>query len=127
VANSSGIPVLVDRVKEGLIVELKNNNIDAISAPTVTMLAKQLDLSSPNRGAFRALKCDYMMLTEIARAENNPVVEFALFQKGRNSAVLRDSLPASSEQESTDSVLAVLPAISVRIRDRVTSRKITTR
>jgi hypothetical protein len=137
VANSSGGPVFVEQVKERLVQELRNRRVNAVSVSTMTVLANSLELSFMNRKAFRANKCDYMLLTEIAalRADsavpqsapktqpadsasakqNHAAVDFALFRKQHSAAVLSGSLSA----EEASSLTAAASAAAGPLADQV--------
>lgn len=138
VANSSLTPVFTDKLKERLVEDLQKTNINAYNAVAVTVLANQLGMSANNiRGAQRQ-KCDFMILSEVAKAkpgatpasaggagESQPpsaaanaapatagqlAVDFALFKKGQWSTPLAtSSVPFTAD--SKDPNAAALAAM----------------
>jgi hypothetical protein len=110
VANSSLSPVFTDNLKERLVEDLQRANVNAVDAVAVTVLAQQLGMSPANKKGARRQKCDYMVLSEVAKAKTasagqasaNPsgrlTINFALFKKGHWSAPLAaSSVPFTAE------------------------------
>ena len=112
VANSSLAPVFTDNLKERLLEDLQKANVNAFDATAVTVLANQLGMSPANKRGARRQKCDYMVLSEVAKAKaggaqtagatadagGQLAVNFALFRKGHWSAPLTaNSVPFAAE------------------------------
>jgi hypothetical protein len=124
IANSSGKPVAIERVQDQLIDRLKQLKVDAVAAPTITMLADHLELTSSNQGAMRALKCDSMLLTEVAESKASAsgiTVEFSVFDRG--SRLLLHATIASTGSDPSQSASAALPAVSQKVATAVSSKK----
>ena len=121
VANSSGKPVNVDDIERELVQQLINRKIDAVAAPTMTMLASHLALTPSNREAFPALKCDYMLLMEIASsAGDDPkslALTFAIFTRSRQL------MPEATIPAGEDPTKAALPALSDQVASVVARKK----
>jgi hypothetical protein len=138
VANGSGKPLPVELLQSELISKLKQANVNPLAAPTSTLLASSLALSPPNRGAFHALGCDYMLLTEVAgpvpgkattRGQTTPlpvdsppsslVINFALFQRG--GALSSAGHVKASGKDTRQAIRAAASDLSARVLSAVTS------
>jgi hypothetical protein len=131
IANSSMQPIFADRVKQALVEALQSKQANVDNTYTVTMLATHLALSGNNRIVFRREKCDFMLLTEVARvgvAPTSPIntdhprpsallsVNFAVFRKGRLSIPLRtDSIPVAASDDPTSAASAAMENIAAEI------------
>ena len=131
IANSSMQPMFTDRVKQALVEALRNQNANVENAYTVTMLANRLALSGNNKIVFRREKCDFMLLSEVAKAAatsntktddpslSAPVplsFEFALFKKGRSSSSVREgSIPVAASGDPTTAASAVVEKIASEV------------
>jgi hypothetical protein len=119
----------VDVLQAELIKKLMQEKLDAFSVPTMTTLASRLDLSSPNQNALRAMKCDFMLLAEVAASAMTPAkpggqsisIKFALFNKQKKSS-LQSSVPASSNLSSSETASA-LRTISQQVSRKVVAKK----
>lgn len=88
------------------------------------MLANRLELTSSNQGAMRALKCDSMLLTEVAESKTSAsgiMVEFSVF--GRGSRLLLHATSQVTESDATQAALAAVPAVSQKVASAVSSKK----
>ena len=145
VANGSGKPIAVDVLQAELVKQLTRPDIQPVATPTSTMLASQLDLSSPNQNAFRALQCDFMLLSEVAEADastqaksgsavaegvNKPAMpggprsiglRFAIFSPGKG-LLLRD-MAAASGDDPFRAALAAVPMVADRVQKQVAPTK----
>jgi hypothetical protein len=129
VANSSGQPVAVDQVQSELIKNLQQEKLNAFAVPTMTTLASRLDLSVPNQNALRAIKCDFMLLAEVAvngttpekRESQSIVIKFALFDK-QKSLSLQNSVTASPNLSSAETASA-LRSMSQQLARKVVVKK----
>ena len=119
VGNGSGQPIFVDQIKDKLLAALQKAAIRTESASTASLVAKSLELSGNNRESFRFRKCDAMLLTEVDVADSKNagagseagkqlVLNFAVFKKGRQKAVLDASVPAATADTPTNAVLAII-------------------
>lgn len=130
IANSSMQPIFTDRVKQALVDALQHRNANAENTYTATMLATHLALSANNKIVFRREKCDFMLLSEVARARalstlgagaNPPApmplsFDFALFKKGKPSAsVHEDSIPIAAGDDPTSAVLSLAEKVASEI------------
>jgi hypothetical protein len=114
VANSSLAPVFTDKLKERLLQDLQKAAVNAYDATAVTVLASQLGLTPANKVGARRQKCDFMVLSEAAKATSasaarpgeqqtsNPpgqlAIHFALFKKRQWSKALTiGSIPFLTE------------------------------
>jgi hypothetical protein len=125
VANSSGKPIAVDDMQQQLVEQLVRRKIDAVAAPTMTMLASRLALTPSNREAFPALKCDYLLLTEIASSpvseQNSLAVRFSIFDKARQP-MLETSVPAAGEN-SGQATMAATSTVAGRVASALDRKK----
>ena len=124
VANSSGKPVNVESVEQELVQQLVNRKIDAVAAPTMTMLASHLALTPANRKAFPALKCDYMLLTEIASAvgdSSSLALKFSIFDK--RQAVLPETMIPAPAGDPSQAAMAAAPTLSDRVASVLIRKK----
>ena len=145
VANGSGKPIAVDMLQSELVKQLTRPDIGAVATPTSTMLASELDLSSPNQNAFRALKCDFMLLAEVAEADAGtqgksgtaaadganqtatpsgpkPIgLRFAVFGSGKR-LILRDMVAASGDDPS-HAILTAVPVVADRVLKQIAPTK----
>lgn len=127
IANSSMQPMFTDRVKQALVEALQNQNANVENAYTVTMLANRLALSGNNKIVFRREKCDFMLLSEVARAAAAATVktgeppvplsfDFALFKKGRSSPPVREcSVPVAAGGDPTNAASAAAEKIASEV------------
>lgn len=146
IANSSMQPMFTDRVKQALVDALQNQNVNAENTYTVTMLATHLALSGNNKIVFRREKCDFMLLSEVAKAQvatvtgsgANPATpmnpgdqrgasplsfDFALFKKGRPSASVReDSIPIAASNDPTSAASGVVEKIASEVMAALKSK-----
>ena len=125
VANSSGKPVNVENIEQELIQQLVNRKINAVAAPTMTMLASHLALTPSNREAFPALKCDYMLLTEIASPAVNDrsslALRFSIFTRARQ--LLPEAVIPAAAGDPSQAAMAAVPVLSDRVASVLTRKK----
>jgi hypothetical protein len=114
VANSSLTPVFTDKLKERLLEDLQKADVNAYDATAVTVLASQLGMSPANKVGARRQKCDFVVLSEAAKASSASAarpgeqqtssapgqlaINFALFKKRQWSrALTTGSIPFLTE------------------------------
>jgi len=124
IANSSGKPVNVENLEQELVQQLVHRKINAVAAPTMTMLASHLALTPSNREAFPALKCDYMLLTEIASTAVNDrrsvALRFSIFTKARQ--LLPEAIIPADAEDPSQAAMAAVPAVSDRVASVLTRK-----
>ncbi len=69
VANSSLLPVLTDNLKQRMVEDLQKVNINGFNAGMVTVLASQLGVTANARAGAKRQKCDFVVLSEVAKAK----------------------------------------------------------
>jgi hypothetical protein len=125
VANSSGKPVNVENIEQELVQQLVNRKINAVAAPTMTVLASHLALTPSNREAFPALKCDYMLLTEIASPAVNDrsslALRFSIFTRTRQ--LLPEAIIPAAAEDPSQAAMAAVPVLSDRVASVLTRKK----
>jgi len=119
-ANSSMQPVFTDRLKEDLVKRLQAGNVNAYSAYSATVLATQLEISIANKTVMRREKCDYMLLSEVVKAEapeeGRLAVDFALFKKQQlPKAVLQNKVLGAATDDPTAAAMAAIDDVAARI------------
>ena len=135
VANSSMTPIFTDQVKERLVKNLQEANLNAVSSYTSTMIAIRLGLSGKNDDVMRIKKCDYMLLSEVAKAqsgtpeESNQVsdgassgaqgkplaIQFALFKKKGSKPLLESSVPTAQAETPTAAAQAAMDTVAAQV------------
>jgi hypothetical protein len=136
IANSTGKPIPVDSLQAELIKKLKQGSLNVVAAPTMTVLASRLALTSPNQGAVHALKCNFMLLTEVAQSsavgrradkgnaashgatpaqKTTPelMIKFAIFKRDRN-LLLNDTVPAPGD-DPAHAAASALTAVAEKV------------
>jgi hypothetical protein len=137
VANSSMRPIFTGRVKQRLVEDLQKGNINAYDAYAVTALAKELGVSGGNKIVMRREKCNYLLLSEVARpmeekgsqaADAKPEssikrplldrvsINFTLFKKGQLTApVLASTVTTAPANDLTEAALLAMDNIASQL------------
>ena len=125
VANSSGVPIPTDELKSHLVDGLRKAQVNAENTYAVTILASTMTISADNRTVMHRHKCGSMVLSEVAKAEDNHdastqppilVFNFGLFKKD-GTAIRHGTLPVEGGSTPADSAVVTadkaVPQLSV--------------
>ncbi len=122
VANSSLKPVATDDLKERFFNNLRKEDINVYSAYLVTMLADRIGMSPENKIAAKRQKCDYVLLSEIAKpnltdqSPDHMKLDFALYKKGDWAKPLQSgSVPTAEAKDPTAVSLEAVDKVSAQI------------
>ncbi len=125
IANSTGKPVDIEKIEQELVQQLVNRKIDTVAAATMTILASHLALTPSNREAFPALKCDYMLLTEIASsAAKDPrslAIRFSIFT--RAGQVRPEAMIPATGKDPTQAAMEAVPVLSEQVASVLPPKK----
>jgi hypothetical protein len=131
VANSSLVPIATDQLKARLVEDLQKAQVNANDTSAVTILASEMTVSADNRLVMHRQKCDFMVLSEVAKAKPSGsaadqampslVLDFGLFKKD-GTAATKGSIAAESAANSTEAILAAIDKASAQIVPAVPKR-----
>lgn len=116
IANSTLKGVRVHEAHEQLADGLSQRGLNAEASPTLSIVAKKLEPSANNREVIRQRKCEYLLLSEAARAlppdpagNDKYRLDFALYKKGQlEKAVIEDSIPLTVTSSVDAAVVSAL-------------------
>jgi len=132
VANSSMKPIFTDKVKARIVEGLQKQQLNAVDEGAITLLANELGMSREDKRAFSLDKCDYMLLSEVAKPPaaagaageaNQIAVNFALFAKGKfTEALLRDSSVAPVTDDPMNAALTAADGVAPKVAPKIVKK-----
>lgn len=146
VANSSLMPIVTDSLKERLVEDLQKGKVNADDTSAVTLLANRLAISPRNKLAFEREKCDYMLLSEVAKSKGPPpggntgwsqppasngtgqstahlVIDFALFKRSHFSKpALENSVQVADSDDPNTAALAAIDSVAAQVAAGLASK-----